>query len=134
MTHYICSTMSCDVSYVEYIKTAAMVNEKQLTTLPEIGRVVTIKGGANVMDRRDFVTPQGVVTKVTDDELEFLKHDEVFNMHLDSGCLTVMKQDKPIENRVKDMKKGDQSAPLTPAYYKNHPDLPQPYVDRSQTV
>jgi len=53
------------------------------------GKEVTIKGGANVADRRTILTPRGIGTQVTDDDLQFLKNDPTFLMHEKNGFITI---------------------------------------------
>ena len=75
-----------------------------------IKRSVTIQGGANVANK-NFITPEGVVTEVTQDELdEVLLNDPVFILHLEGGFVKVSKSAKL---NVKDMTARDESAPLT---------------------
>lgn len=77
---YILSTLSADQRYTGYRSGGA--------DLPVAERSVFIKGGANVADRR-LITPQGVVTKVTAEDYEFLQTVEVFQTHVTNGYITV---------------------------------------------
>lgn len=45
---------------------------------------VEIKGGADVTDK-NLVTPEGVITKVTNEQLEVLKANKGFQQHLEGG-------------------------------------------------
>ena len=62
------------------------------------------------------MTPRGVATRVTDEELEFLESLDAFKRHRDRGFLKVDKsnKEKDIASVVVDMQKKDGSAPITP--------------------
>lgn len=96
---HIVSTMTHDVMYTQWQSNPGGIN------IPE--RKVLIKGGHGVA-RRDaaggLYTPNGVVTAVTNDELEFLEANSTFKTHLKHGGLTVLKS-KPTDAAkvVKDM-------------------------------
>jgi len=79
------------------------------------GREVTIKGGANVADRRTIITPRGVGTSVTDEDLEFLKTDPTFLMHEKNGFITVdaVADIRDADLAAADMEGRDDSAPDT---------------------
>lgn len=108
---FICSTATNDAFYVHY--------EKGGADLPVLKKRVLIKGGAN-RGGKGLVTPQGIVTSVTDEELEFLKGNKAFQRHMKRGFLTIVEQKKePEANKVaKDMTKQDESAPLKDADYE----------------
>jgi hypothetical protein len=101
---YVFSTSSASVDYVMYKPTL-----KGQHNIPD--KKVTIKGGSNVFN--GMYTPRGVATKVTDDELEFLKNNPVFKQHLDAGFLTISDKEKDPEVVLPDMKFQDASAPKT---------------------
>ena len=74
---------------------------------------VVIKGGAN-MGGKGLITPKGVVTHVTEEELEFLETVPAFQRHKAKGHITVVKSAKPdVEKVTAGMTKKDKSAPLT---------------------
>lgn len=79
---------------------------------------VKVKGGANVANPKaltpdSILTPEGVTTKVSDDELEFLLQDEVFLTHQKNGFVKVLKFEAKAKQVAKDMAPADNSAPLT---------------------
>lgn len=74
---------------------------------------VEIKGGANVASK-NLVTPYGVLTIVTDEELVLLQSNTSFKNHVDRGFITVEKKEAKTETVAKNMKNKDTSAPLTP--------------------
>lgn len=117
---YVFSTLTNDTAYAEY--------EKGGGDLPVLKKKVLIKGGANVANNR-LITSQGVMTKVSDEDLAFLKANKVFQMHFDKGFIKVTKLGGDPDKAARDMTGEDASAPRTP----NHPDYlkgnaPQPIV------
>ena len=103
---YITSTMSAGVKYAVYGKTAG--------GLPKVVKEIEVKGGANVTDKTLY-TPTGVVTKVTDEEMELLKNHPVFQMHQKAGFVKVSKLGG--EN-TKNLQKEDNSAQPTAETFK----------------
>lgn len=108
---YVYSTATNDGYYCDY--------EEGGADLPTLKRKILIKGGAN-RGGKGLITPLGVGTRVTDEELEFLEKHEAFNRHKKRGFLTVVKAKKaPDADKVaKDMTEKDASAPLTADDYK----------------
>lgn len=78
---YILSTLTADQEYTAYNKGGG--------DLPIPAGSVLIAGGANVANKRNLVTPQGVVTKVSADQLAMLESNEVFQLHKANGYITV---------------------------------------------
>lgn len=115
MTYYIYSTLSTDMKYAEYRDPVAG------ETVAIISRSVFIAGKANVADKH-FVTPRGVMTKITDDEFAMLSKMPLFNLHKDNGYISFEKKSTDVDKVVVNMKPRDVSAPITPEFYKNAPD------------
>ena len=107
---YIYSTLSTDMDYASYVPTASDV--------PDVEKIIKIKGGANVANK-NIITPMGVMTSVTDEELALLEANGVFQIHKANGFITVEKKSDDVEKVTKNMTKKDKSAPLTPADYEN---------------
>ena len=105
---YIASTMSADVNYCVYGKTP--------TGSHEVRRSILILGKANVADKH-FITKDGAVTKVSNEELALLKEHPVFKMHEAGGFVKVCASESRAEN-VKELAKKDASAPKTPGDYE----------------
>lgn len=105
---YIFSTLSNDQHYSSWVNAgeSGKMIEKQ----------VLIKGGANVMNRH-FLTPQGVPTQVSDEELQFLENNAMFKRHKGRGFITVESKKYDAEKVASGMKNRDLSSPLTPADY-----------------
>jgi hypothetical protein len=107
---YIYSTLSTNQLYTKYATTAG-------NDMPRVERTVLVKGGANVADK-NFITPRGVVTEVTDEELTFLKDNKLFNTHLENGYVSIEERQVNVDKVVDNMKPADESAPLTPESYE----------------
>lgn len=104
---FVYSTMTGGVTYNEYIRTA--------NDIPEIGRRVAIKGGTNVYRANTLSTPRGVVTKVSEADMEFLMTDELFKTHVKNGYITFDSVEVDPEVMVgKGMEQRDGSSPLVP--------------------
>lgn len=103
---YILSTMSTGVDYSLY--------EKTPSGLTVVKKTVSINGGANVMDKH-FITPLGVVTKVSDEDLELLEANPVFKQHKADGFIKIQKNDKV---ETSQMEKKDASAQPTAEDFK----------------
>lgn len=101
--HYVYSTLSAPQEYVTYNSGAA--------DLPQAVQSVFIAGGANVAGKH-LVTPLGVVTKVTDEELKALETNEVFKLHKENGFVTVSDAKVDPEVVAADMTSRDEAAPL----------------------
>jgi len=74
---------------------------------------VIIAGGANVASKH-FQTFEGVVTEVTDEEVDMLLSNDTFKTHLENGFVKIHKTKKM---QVKDLEPEDKAAPLTPKSY-----------------
>jgi len=105
MPFYVFSTLTTDVVYTGWVKGNS--------DLPVLEKQVLIKGGSNVADKRLF-TPLGIMTEVSEEELEVLENDQVFQLHKQNGFIKVEKKKADPERVAGDMKTKDQSAPLTP--------------------
>lgn len=105
---YITSTATNGTDYTLYRTTDAGV------TVPY--KTISIKGGANCLDKKLYVTPNSVATKVSEEDYELLKNHPEFIRHLQAGFLKVTKIMK--EDNNKGMVAEDKSAQLTPEKYK----------------
>ena len=119
--YYVYSTLSNDQQYTLW---------KEGTNGPNVPlHSVLIKGKANVVDTLHLITPKGVVTAVSKDDMEFLSKDPGFNQHKENGFILV-EQKKADANRVaQDMTPKDSSAPHTLQDYESRPDLPDPKLN-----
>jgi|SRR5271165_5349357 len=112
---YVYSTATCAGTYVDYGPTEP--NSKQHAVAR---RKVTIHGGHGVAHptrgpiQGHIHTPRGVVTEVSDEDLEFLMQDKNFQRHMAAGFMRVEKKKYETEKMAADMAEKDGSAPLTP--------------------
>lgn len=107
---FVYSTMSAGVNY-----TFAKSGELGGASRPPI----FIAGGANVADKH-FITPQGVVTEISDDDAAMLEAHPVFRIHFAHGHIKIQKSEtRSMGKAVSDLATRDKSAPLTPDDYIN---------------
>lgn len=118
---YIYSTMSNDNVYPLWIHGA--------TARPAVSTAkVLILGKANVINSQTLVTPRGVATEVTADELVLLKGNKHFNRHVELGFLTIDEKSKRVENADKaadNMTPKDASAQLVDSDFANKQTKPK---------
>jgi hypothetical protein len=110
---YIYSTASTHVEYVKYGPTPQ-------GGVPAIERKVAVRGGANVANKH-VITPRGVVTPVTAEDLAFLYSNEQFCKDLRTGFLTVESVKEDPDTVARDMNPRDGSAPATPRDFEKKP-------------
>lgn len=106
---YVFSTLTCDNRYTFYSSGGADIK------VPERG--ILIKGGTGVMNDR-LITPMGVATEVTEEELKALQEHPIFKDHMADGYIYVQAKKADPEKVASDMKTQDGSAPITPSSYK----------------
>lgn len=79
---------------------------------------IAVKGGAGVTDKRTLITPQGVVTAISDTEAAQLKVDPVFKIHEKHGAVKILAMDPRDADRAASDLDADKSAQLTADAYK----------------
>jgi hypothetical protein len=82
---YIVSKLAAGMEYAFYTKAA---NGKQIRQ-----GCITVHGGAGVANRKTLVTPQGVLTQVTADEVKKLRANPLFAQHEKDGFMKVLDKD-----------------------------------------
>lgn len=92
---YIYSTISADVDYQT-----------------EHGNI-RVNGQANIANR-NFITPRGVATKVTDEQFAELKKNHVFQLHMENGFISAERHREDADKVASNMTGRDKSAPDTP--------------------
>lgn len=109
-TYYVFSKLANDQQYNTFSKAGA-ANE-----LPILENSVFIRGGAGIANK-NFLTPQGVMSKITEDELARLKTNAVFVAHAKNGFITVEEKSGDADEvaQASLTKEDDQSSPLTPS-------------------
>lgn len=105
---YVYSTLTCDQAYTQW--------NRDVNGNPVRVRAVLIKGGSNVADK-NFHTPYGVVTRVSQEDYDLLKNEPSFIRHCDAGYIRVEQKKEDTELVVSDMVGRDESAPLVPQDY-----------------
>lgn len=75
--------------------------------------VVVIKGGANVSNKHLW-TPRGVVTEVTEAQLDALNRHKVFAAHMKNGFIAISLQKQEADRVAQDLAGADGSAQETP--------------------
>lgn len=103
---YVYSTLSNDQDYAVYVKAPNGVHVKE-------GNVY-VHGKANVQGK-NLVTPKGVATSVTDEQLELLMANPVFKIHMDKGHISVSSKEVDANKVAADLTKKDKSAQATAA-------------------
>ncbi len=104
---YILSKLANTQNYTQYAKGVGNLNVPVQT--------VTVNGGADITGK-NLITPEGVITKISADELEILKANKDFQRHLEQGHVKYFGVQPNIEKASGKMTK-DVSRPLTPSDY-----------------
>jgi len=105
MSKYVYSRLSNSQAYTGWASGGA--------DLPQVTKEVFIEGGAHVANK-NLITPQGVVTTVTDEDAEWLALHPIFQIHKENGYVTIENAKGDIDKVVADLNGNDPSAPLTP--------------------
>lgn len=106
---YVYSTLSNDQIYTNY---GASVNG-----VPKAAATVFIAGKANITTKH-FVTPAGVVTEVTEEQLAELKRNPMFQLHEQNGFITYDQKKQDADKVAEIMTGRDESAPLVEQDFK----------------
>lgn len=121
MRYFVHSTLSSDHQYTNWTRPSEKAMSPEVIPNP-----VLIKGGANMATSPDTKkgrhTPKGVMTEVTESQMEYLERCTAFKRHLKEGLVRVTTSKEDPEDIAKDMKPKDGSAPLT----ESSPELNKP--------
>ena len=107
---WVYSTLSNDSIYTNYHN-----DTPNKLPVPIGEQSVLIKGGSGLPDQKTLVTPYGIGTQITEDQLKLLKNNSLFMFHVDKGFITVANRKFDPEKAAADMETRDLSAPLVPA-------------------
>lgn len=121
---HIVSKSSTPMTFNDYHPDSLRPNQ-----LPQIRRSVRIEGGANVPNKH-MVTPKGVLTRVSDDDLAFLMSNAKFQEVMKAGFMLVIADDRDMDKVVGDMAAKDGCAPKTEADFVGKPNSAK-HVGRS---
>lgn len=106
MSHYVFSTITNDNCYVGYVVGR---------DLHQVAKSVLIKGGANRADgSRNIFTPNGVMSIVTDEDMNFLLQNDSFLKHIERGFITHTPYKAEADEVAEDMTNRDGSAQMKP--------------------
>ena len=100
MANYVYSTLANDQRYVERGTNRTVVAS------------VLVAGKANVPNRH-MLTPRGVSTQVSDEQLAILRDNKVFKLHEKNGFVTVDSRKADPDKVAKSMSNNDPSRPDT---------------------
>lgn len=78
---------------------------------------VHIRGGANLPDKH-VITRYGAMTKVTQEQMDILNQNHVFQRHVERGHITVSQRAENADTVAADMEGRDKSSPLVPQDYE----------------
>ena len=102
-THRIITTNSCKCSFITYEKDPQ-------GNLIETGKI-SIGGGANVYN--GIIVPASVGTLVSEDELQSLQLNPIFNRMVKNGFISVVSSKEKQEAVASDLEEKDNSAQMT---------------------
>lgn len=122
--HYIFSTLTCDQLYTPYREGGADM------PVPMTERAVLVRGGAGVANDR-IVTPRGVMTSVTPEQMATLLEVPAFQDHVKGGFLIVSDSSGDPEKVAADMTGRDNSSPMVP---QDLPEGQQPTIGEAKPV
>ena len=105
---YVFSTLANDQNYTNWIKGG--------NDIPTKGFQCLIRGGTGVSNDR-LITPLGVSTEITEQELAELEKNPSFVQHKKEGFITIRNKKAEAEKVASDMNLKDESAPMTESDY-----------------
>lgn len=106
---FVTSRLATGVDYTFYKQ-----NESKINIVVD---TIHVNGGADVVNKRTLDTPQGVVTELTDEQLDKLKSHPVFQQHLKGGYVVIQSTEKEAQKAKAHLEK-DKSAQITPEDYE----------------
>lgn len=105
--NYVFSTLANDQLYTNWEVQSTHGQDPQ-----KLGHVL-VRGGAGVANSHTIVTPRGVVTEVSDDQLAHLEKNPDFQRHKANGFIRVEVRSKEVDKVAGDMNETDKSRPYT---------------------
>lgn len=118
--HYVYSTCANSGTYCDY---GNLTSDDKNRGHHVAIKKVTIMGGNGVARQQKssgfggIYTPKGVVTEVSDEDMEFLLKNECFKRHVAAGHISYDKRKMEPEKKIKDMNPRDGSAPISSASF-----------------
>ena len=114
--HYVYSTATCPIAYIKYkppLESEKSDRRGAGAGHNQILKKVTINGGHGVNTKHLF-TPQGVVTQISEEDMDFLLENEAFQRHVKAGYMSYDKKKVDPAKKAVNMSAKDGAAPLTP--------------------
>ncbi len=105
---YVVSTLTSSQAYTLFKN-----QDAEGKKIPRADRVVTVKGGHGVADSSTLITPQGVVTEITEEQAALLNDVPMFKRHEKKGFVKILKKKPDAAKSSADLAQKDGSAPLT---------------------
>lgn len=116
--HYVYSTLTNSHAYTNWTRPADPNFKPEKIEDRKKGFPVVIQGGANLAtspeSKRGRHTPAGVVTQITEEQLEYCRQNSTFLRHEKQGFLLVIDSKQDAEEVARDMTARDKVAPITP--------------------
>ena len=104
---YVVSTLTSSQAYTIFKN-----QDAEGRKIPRADRVVTVNGGHGVANSKSLITPQGVVTVITEEQAALLNDVPMFKRHEKRGFVKILKKKPDATKSSSDMKQADGSAPL----------------------
>jgi hypothetical protein len=114
---FIYSTLTCTNTF------AVFAAKSDPHSLSRVIKRIAILGGHGMKNPQGIDTPKGVVTKVTDGDLELLQSMVAFRSQVEAGYLVVDKNNVDPATKAESMNSKDGSSPLTPKDFEKSEDL-----------
>lgn len=110
---FVVSTLTSDQAYTLFHK-----KDDDGKSIPRAKRTVIVKGGHGVANS-NLITPQGVVTPITEEQAAFLESDPAFTRHKKRGFVKILKKNPAadVAKAASDLEQRDGSAPLVEGDY-----------------
>lgn len=123
---YVFSTLATPMDYHVYAKAAENMP-------PVRERTVHIAGGAGIANKH-LITPNGVMTEISEEELSLLENHGIFQMHKKNGYIKVERRAADVDKVAADMNPSDPSKPLTPSDFKEDDGDPETLTSETNST
>ena len=103
-TFFIYSTLPCAQQYTLYAK------DQPNPTVNVVDKHVLIEGGHGVANK-NIITPYGVMTEVTEEQMEILNNVPQFKSHKEAGYISVRDKQDDVEKVADNLDKDSKDMP-----------------------
>lgn len=83
----------------------------------QITCTIHVNGGTNLADKH-FITPDGIITELSDEQAERLSSHPVFQIHEKNGFVKIVSTESNAKKAKSELEAEDKSAPMTPKKYE----------------